>query len=39
MIKDLKQLEYERVDWFHAAQDTNRWRPAFGITVMNLRVP
>jgi hypothetical protein len=35
---DLREKEWEGVDWFHLAQDRDQWR-ALVITVMNLRVP
>jgi hypothetical protein len=34
---DLREIEWEDVDWIHLAQDRNQWR-ALLITVMNLRV-
>jgi hypothetical protein len=35
---DLKEVEWEGVDWIDMAQDRNRWR-ALVSAVMNLRVP
>jgi hypothetical protein len=35
---DLKETEYDRVNWNHVAQDKVRWW-ALVNTVMNLRVP
>jgi hypothetical protein len=35
---DLRELGVGDVDWFHLAQDRDRWR-ALVNTVMNIRVP
>jgi cell wall assembly regulator SMI1 len=35
---DLREIEWEGVDWMRLAQDRNQWRAAVN-TVMNLRVP
>jgi hypothetical protein len=35
---DLREIEFEDVDWIHWTQDRERWR-ALVNTVMNLRVP
>jgi hypothetical protein len=35
---DLKEIEWENVDWMHLDRDRNRWR-AFVNAIMNLRVP
>jgi hypothetical protein len=34
---DLREIEWEGVDWMHLAQDTDRWQ-AVVYTVMNFRV-
>jgi hypothetical protein len=34
---DLKELEYEGVDWLYMAQDSDHWRAVVN-TVVNLRV-
>jgi hypothetical protein len=35
---DLREVEWEGMDWIKVAQDMDRWR-ALVYTVMNLRVP
>jgi hypothetical protein len=35
---DLREIEWEGVDWTHLAQDRDQWQ-ALVNTVMNLRVP
>jgi hypothetical protein len=35
---DLREVEWDGVDWIDVAQDRNQWR-ALVKTVMNLRVP
>jgi hypothetical protein len=35
---DLKEIEWDGVDWVDLAQDRDQWR-ALANTVMNLRVP
>jgi len=35
---DLWEIQWERVDWMHFAQDRYQWLPVVN-TVMNLRVP
>jgi hypothetical protein len=35
---DLKETDYDVMDWVHVAQDRYRWR-ALVDTVMNLKVP
>jgi hypothetical protein len=35
---DLRKIVFGDVDWFHWAEDSDRWR-ALVNTVMNLRVP
>jgi hypothetical protein len=35
---DLREIEWEGVDWVHPAQDRDQWR-AVVYTVMNIRVP
>jgi hypothetical protein len=35
---DLREVEWQGVDWIDLSQDRNRWR-ALVYTVMNLRVP
>jgi hypothetical protein len=35
---DLREIEWQGVDWIHLAQDRDQWR-AVVITVMNLRIP
>jgi hypothetical protein len=35
---DLREIEWDGVDWIDVAQDRDQWR-ALVITVLNLRVP
>jgi hypothetical protein len=35
---DLREIEWEGVDWIHLAQDTVYW-PVLGNTLLNLFVP
>jgi hypothetical protein len=35
---DLREIEWEGVDWIHPAQDRDKWRVLMK-TVINLRVP
>jgi hypothetical protein len=35
---DLKEIDWEGVDWMHPAQDRYQWRAVVN-AVMNLRVP
>jgi hypothetical protein len=35
---DLKEIEWDGVDWIHLAQDRDQWR-AYVYAMMNLRVP
>jgi hypothetical protein len=35
---DLREIRWEFVDWFHLAQDRDKWRALVNIA-MNLRVP
>jgi hypothetical protein len=35
---DLRQIEWDSVDWIELAQDRDQWRVLVN-TVMNLRVP
>jgi len=35
---DLREIEWEGVDWMHLAQDSDQWRDLVN-TIMNLRVP
>jgi hypothetical protein len=35
---DLREIEWDSMDWIDLAQDTDKWR-ALVNTVMNLRVP
>jgi hypothetical protein len=35
---DLREIEWDVMDWFNLAQDRNQWR-ALVVTVINLRVP
>jgi hypothetical protein len=35
---DIKSIEYDSVDWFHLAQDMNKWQGVLN-TVVNLRFP
>jgi len=35
---DLREVDWEGVDWIHMAQDTDQWR-TLGKTVFNIRVP
>jgi hypothetical protein len=37
ILKQIKEIELEGVDWVHLAQDSDRWR-ALVNTAMNLRV-
>jgi hypothetical protein len=36
--EDLRERDWEVVNWIHLAQDRNWWRPVVN-TAMNLRVP
>jgi hypothetical protein len=38
IMMDLKEIGFGDIDWFHLAQDRDRWR-ALVNTVMDLRVP
>jgi hypothetical protein len=35
---DVKEIEWEGVDWINSAQDRDQWRAVVN-TVMNFRVP
>jgi hypothetical protein len=35
---DIREMEWESVDWTHLAQDRDQWKPLL-YTVINLRVP
>jgi hypothetical protein len=35
---DLREIDWEVVDWMHLAQDRDEWRAVVN-TAMNLRVP
>jgi len=35
---DLREIEWESLNWMHLAQDRDRWQ-AFVSMVMNLRIP
>jgi hypothetical protein len=35
---DLREIEWEGVDWIHLAQDGDQWRAVVN-TVMNLQAP
>jgi hypothetical protein len=38
MKMDLREIEWDGVDWIEMAQDRDQWRALFN-TILNLRVP